>query len=421
MNTRHPFVLLILLLLLPAPLLGAQETGGEGEETRRLLVFFEMLPGGQLSQREQDLLYETLLIKLSDTTPRIAVKEYEGFSIPPTDSEKNDAAEKVEADSWLQVTVSGNSEAVVIEARSLDMLSGQIAYAVSLEKELRRGIRDLEHQFWDEVITATAEYYETAFSKDITGGTLVFEGLPGTRIRGSAWRRLKIDTSGRVSTGVPLPATLPFRATKPGFFPIEGQIYMDQTSKIVPLEQIPGARLAFDFFLGNMSYPGIQLNYFFVPDAVFGRIGILSYLIGFVLDDADRFDDSNMFVSHTLNNFNLSFGFYFNAPDRYFRPYSALGAVWRFVTASGYWGLEPIAPFALQPLMGCEYGRGGKLKVFAEYSPYFYWAPERYLFALSLPEDRKPSFLFFPFQKDLVDWAVVWEIFVFQVGVRWRL
>ena len=419
MNTRHPFILLILLLL--APFLGAQETGGEGEETRRLLVYFEMLPGGQLSEREQDLLYETLLIKLSDATPRIAVKEYGGSSVPPTDTEKNDAAEKLEADSWLHVTVSGTSEAVVLEVRSLDMLSGQIAYAVTLEKELRRGIRDLERQFWDEVTIATAEYYETAFYKDTTGGTLVFEGLPGTRIRGSAWKSLKIDTSGQVSTGVPLPATLPFRATKPGYLPIEGQIYMDQTSKMVPLEQVPGARLALDFFLGNMSYPGIQLNYFFVPDAVFARIGILSYLIGFVLDDADRFDDSGMFVSHTLNNFNLSLGFYFNAPDRYFRPYFALGAVWRFITASGYWGLEPIAPFALQPVMGCEYGRGRKLKVFAEYSPYFYWAPERYLFELSLPEDRNPSFLYFPFRDDLVDWAVAWEIFVFQVGVRWRL
>jgi TolB-like protein len=392
----------------------------EPEEARRLMVFFEVLSGTDLAEREQVLLYETLLINLSDSSDRIAVKEQEGQFVPPSDEEKNAIAEELEADSWLHVALSGSAGALKIEARSIDMLSGRTVYADTLEKELRRGIRDLQRQFWEEVTKPLAEYYSTAFSIDINSGTLVFEGLPGTQVRSSAWKKLKINTEGQVNVQVPLPATVPYRATKPGFFPIEGQIYMDQTTKVVPLKQQHGARIALDFYLNNMSYPGFDLTYFFLPDTVFGRISFLTYLIGFVLDDRSG-ESGSIFTSHTLNNISLAFGFYFNDPDRFFRPYFAIGAVWRIMTANGYWGLEPTAPFAVQPVLGCEYGRRQKIKVFAEYAPHFYWAPDRILFALTLPLDRDLAYLFFPPRDDVVDWAFAWEIFVFNVGVRVRL
>ena len=103
------------------------------------------------------------------------------------------------------------------------------------------------------------------------------------------------------------------------------------------------------------------------------------------------------------------------------RPYLGLGGTWRFVTADGYWGLEPASPFAAQPLLGFEYAQNQKFKIYAEYAPYFYWAPKRNLFLLSLPLDRDVSFIPFPIRDDLVDWAWVWEIFVFNVGMRIRL
>ena len=37
------------------------------EETRRLLLFFEVLPGSEFSDQEQALLYETLLLKLAES------------------------------------------------------------------------------------------------------------------------------------------------------------------------------------------------------------------------------------------------------------------------------------------------------------------------------------------------------------------
>jgi hypothetical protein len=392
----------------------------ELEETRRLMVFFEVLPEAELTQREGILLYEALLLDLSDASRRIAVKEYGDQYLPPSDEEKNIAAEEQGADSWLYVAISGSTDLLQIEARALDLLSGRIILEQTIEREMLRGIRDLQLQFWKEVSNPLAQYFASAISRDMNSGTLVFEGVPGTRIHGSAWKRMKIDDQGKVSIPVPLPATLPYRASKPGLFPIEGQIYMDQATKTIHLDQQKAARLAIDAYLHNMSYPGVGLTYFFVPDAVFGRIGLISYLIGISLNDSQD-GSGSIFVSNTLNNLSMAFGFFFNDPDRYFRSYFALGATWRFITAQGYWGIEPIAPFAAQPILGIEYARGRKLKVFAEYAPYFYWAPERYLFALSLPLDHDPKFLFIPTAKDAADWAVVWEIFVFNVGVRIRL
>jgi hypothetical protein len=254
-------------------------------------------------------------------------------------------------------------------------------------------------------------------------GDLSFRTLPGTRIKVAGRKPLKSSGEGVAGVEVALPSTIPFRATKPGYFPIEGQIYMDQPEKVISLEQELGTRTAFDIFLNNMSYPGFNFLYFLVPDTLFARVSILTYLIGFVLDEQDG-EAVSMFTSHTLSNFGFSFGFFFNAPDRPFRPYFSLGGAWRLITAKGYWGLEPAAPFAAQPILGFEYARNQKIKMYAEYAPYFYVAPERYLFALSLPSDHGGGslpFLFFPKNGNPEDWAVIWEIFVFNIGMRIRI
>ncbi len=414
-------LIILCLFLCSAFLLFSQDTE-EVEEARRLLVYFEVQPGAELSEREQVLLHETLLIELSEASKRIAVKEFDKRNIPPSETEKTDTAKQLQADSWLYVAVSGSTDALLIEVQSLDMLSGQIVYSAKLDKEISRGIRDLQRRFWGEVASALAAAYEESFSRNITGGTLVFEGLPGTRIRGPAWQKLRIGEDGLASAKVPLPATLPYRATKPGYFPLEGQIYMDQTRKVFTLEQKQGSRFAFDIFLSNMSYPGFDVTYYFIPDVVFCRVGLLTYLVGIVLDE-DGWDGNSMFVSHSLNNFSLGFGYYFSAPDRYLRSYFVATAVWRIITAEGFWGQEPIAPFALQPVLGVEYGRSPKFKAYVEYAPYFYWAPDRFFFALSLPLDRDVRFLFLPREEWArpPEWAWVWEIFVFQVGMRVQL
>ena len=296
-------------------------------------------------------------------------------------------------------------------------------FDLEIEKKLIRGTRELGLLFWHETKVAVAEYFEQALNMESVLGDLTFLALPGTRIAGIGRGRLKTSENGSATAEVALPSTIPFRATKPGYFPIEGQIYMDQPEKVISLEQQLATRIAFDLFLNNLSYPGFNFMYFLVPDTVFARVSVLTYLVGIVLDERDG-EAKSLLTSHTLNNFGFSFGFFFNDPDRPFRPYFALGGAWRIITAKGYWGLEPAAPFAAQPILGFEYSRSQKVKMYAEYAPNFYLAPERYLFALSLPSGDGGGnlpFRFFPKSGDPVDWAVIWEIFVFNVGMRIRI
>lgn len=410
------------MLLLTAAFVFGQKTI-EVKEIRRLLLYFEVDAGAGFTDQQRTLLYESLVASLSDSSDKVALLEYQGPDIPDGDQQKSTVAEETGADAWLHVTVGGNFDTAAIQARCLDLLNGITVFDLEIEKELIRGTRELGLLFWNETQAAVAEYFEQALNMESVLGDLTFQALPGTRIKGIGLGRLKTAENGSATAQAALPSTIPFRATKPGYFPIEGQIYMDQPEKVISLEQQLGTRIAFDIFLNNMSYPGFNFMYFLVPDTVFARVSVLTYLVGFVLDERDG-EAVSMFTSHTLNNFGFSFGFFFNAPDRPFRPYFSLGGAWRIITAEGYWGLEPAAPVAAQPILGFEYSRSQKYKVYAEYAPYFYFAPERYLFTLSLPSnhggDNLP-FRFLPKNGDPEDWAVIWEIFVFNIGVRIRI
>jgi hypothetical protein len=412
----------VCLLVIPSALAFPQSSI-DIKEVRRLIVYFEIEPGADFSSQQSALLYESLLSSISDASEKVALIENSGEGVPPGDQEKTSYAENNGADSWLHVMVGGDFVTISIRARCLDLLNGLTAFELDLEKELIRGTRELDLLMWREVEEAAADYFDRALNIENRVGDLTFQTLPGTRIKVAGRKPLKSSEEGIAGVEAPLPSTIPFRATKPGYFPIEGQIYMDQPEKLISLEQQLATRLAFDIFLNNMSYPGFDFMYFLVPDMVFARVSVLTYLIGFVLDERDG-EAVSMFASHTLNNFGLSFGFFFNDPDRPVRLYTGLGGAWRLITAKGYWGLEPAAPFAAQPFLGLEYSRNQKYKMYAEYAPYFYFAPERYLFTLSLPSAHgggNVRFRFYPKSGDRVDWAVIWEIFVFNVGLRIRI
>jgi hypothetical protein len=189
---------------------------------------------------------------------------------------------------------------------------------------------------------------------------------------------------------------------------------MDQPEKRITLQQIPGRRAALDVYLNNFNFPGFDFTVFLVPEMLFAKTGILTYLLGFVLRD-DR--ESELFASFTINHYNLSVGSYFNAPDRHFRPYWSAGAFWRLITARGYWGLEPIAPFGLQPILGFEYARQPRYKLFFEYAPLLYWTGSRddtFLFMLSVPGDDDFSGYL------RAGWCVL-NLVNFKLGVRLRL
>jgi hypothetical protein len=407
---RTPLCTLVLLLVGTC---GFSQTSIELKEVRRLVLFFETVPGAQFTQQQQTLLYESLVAKLSNVSEKVAMLGHRETVIPAGDQEKTAVAESIGADSWLYVAVGGDLETAHLEARCLDLLNGIIAFELDLEKETIRGTRELGLLFWHEVEEEVRNYFEQALNIENTIGDLTFQAVPGTRIRGLGSGRLKAEENGSATAQVPLPSTTRFRATRPGYWPVEGQIYMDQPEKTVILEQAPGSRASVDFYLNNCNFPGFDFNFFLLPDMVFVRAGILTHLFGFVLEEEER----DFFVSYTLSRFNLGGGIFLNAPDRFVRPYLSAGAFWRIITARGYWGLEPISPFGMQPIFGCEYSRQSRYKLFLEYAPMVYWTGDRdstLLFLLSIPANNDFSG-YLPFK-----WCVI-DLVNFKLGLRIRL
>ncbi len=392
---------------------GIAQNSVDLDEIRRLVLFFETAPDSQFTPQQQTLLYESLIAKLSNASEKVALLGHRETVIPGDDQIKTAVAERIGADSWLYVAIGGDFETAYLEARCLDLLNGIIAFELDLEKETIRGTRELGLLFWHEVQDEVRSYFERALNIENTTGDLTFQAVPGTRIRGLGRKRLKTEENGAATAQVPLPSTTRFRATRPGYWPVEGQIYMDQPEKTVILEQAPGSRASLDFYLNNCNFPGFDFNFFLLPDMAFVRAGILTYLFGFILED----DESDFFVSYTLSRFNLGGGFFLNAPDRFFRPYFAAGAFLRIITARGYWGLEPISPFGIQPIIGFEYSRQPRYKLFFEYAPVAYWTGDldsTLLFLLSLPANNDFSG-YLP-----LNWCVI-NLANFKLGLRIRL
>ena len=385
------------------------------EEVRRLVLFFEVAPNAEFTDQQESLLYESLLSSLTNASDRVAVLENPGDAVPADDQQKTSITEDIGADSWLHVVAGGDFELISIQARCLDLLNGIIAFELNLEKEILRGTRELGLLMWNEVQESAADYFDKALNMENRIGDLTFQTLPGTRITGVARRSLKASESGTATAEVPLPATLQFRASKPGYWPVEGYIYMDQPEKTVVLDQKPGVRVALDFYLNNFNFPGFDLTYFLVPETLFAKTGILTYLAGFVLGGDEERD---VYVSISLSHYNLSLGFYLNAPDRYVRPYFAAGVFWRIITARGYWGFEPIAPFGFQPILGFEYSRQPRYKLFFEYAPMVHWTGsdlDTDHFRESIPPDDE-----FSGYLPVPPWYVI-NLVNFKFGLRMRL
>lgn len=401
-----------LLAGLAIPCVMAQEAQ-PGEETRRLALFFDSAAGANFSEQEESLLYESLLVRVGSGSPKLAVVEVPGRDPTASESDRTTLARSLGADSWLRVQIAGDWISVGITVSSYDLLTLQTVFQFGLTKRLLRGAVDLERDFWNEVVAAVEGYYSGAAAAKVVPGEVVLRARPGTRILGAADEVLRADAEGLARVSVQVPLTLSLRAVRPGFFPLEGKYYVTQEQTTLELEQVRGARFAFDVYLNNAIFPGFEFSWFPLPSTLFLRTGFTTYLAGLLFSDRGE-GDTSIFVSKTLNLLDLGFGAYLNDADRSIRAYAGVGAFLRLITSLGYFGLEPIAPWGLQGVFGIEYSRRLKQRFYLEYDPLLYFTSRPDLLAASFPRDQSPiGYLFFPT-------AAVYLLNV-RLGFRWQI
>ncbi len=395
---------------------------------RRLLLLFEILPGSEFSREERILIYESLLVMLETNAPEIALFEAPERGNPPDRAEeRSKLAAQIGADAWLWVGVEGNRDSLTLRIESYDLLAEQQVIEKTIEKI---GLRSLEKRFWDEVIRAVRERYETRPQKIVesevteTNGEVILTAVPGTEIEGLTDFPLLVQDSGELLVGLDQSATYTLRATKNGYYPLTRTFALTSPQLDLALEQRRASRFAVEFYLNNLTYPGIEASIYIIPNLFFGRIGINTFLVGLPFRNLEEGGRTSFGLSHI----NFGLGIYLNAPDSLFRFYVAAGAFLRIMHLEErpFW-LEPISSVGMFPAVGVEVSTIPTFRFFVEYRPLIYFTGEPELMAASYARskteegagstddvDLSPPFIF-------PDFGGVIDPTNFNVGLRIQL
>ena len=357
------------------------------EETRRLLLCFELASDANFTQEEELLLYESLLVQLGSASRKVAVLEAPDRKPTASNSDRSTLARSLGGDSWLLVSLSGDLDLREPRGRLLRPAhrADRLRLPDAQEPAARGGGpgagllgRDPGSGRW----TTTARRRPPRSLP----GQVVFQAPPGTRIAVAGTENLRTDPSGRASLSVQLPLTLSIRARRPGFYPLESKYYVSQELTTLELQQARGARFAFDVYLNNVIFPGFEFSWFPLPNTLFLRTGFTTYLAGLFFSGSG--EETSIFVSKTLNLLDLGDR---RLPERSGPAPARLRRNRRIPAPDhlhGYWGLEPIAPWGLQAILGLEYSRKLKQRFYLEFDPLLYFTNHPDLLFASFPPDH---------------------------------
>lgn len=404
----------LVMLLLASALLFAQDGESGGESPRRLMLVVGQELGAGFGEGEIALISRSMLLALRDARPDLVLVEPLRRPAAGSDEESSRLAEESGADCWIRVELSGSRTAPVLRARSFDLFDA----AVVIDRTVRRtdgaelSVMNLPGERWVDLAALLAGAYPPRASagvpaRDPGAATLFLRALPGTvvKLSGGAEASATIGPEGTGQIDLAGPVICELRATHPGSSPVRRRIFV-QSDRDLALEQKPVARFAIDASL-LIAWPGVAFSWSPLPDRLFLRAGVTTYLVGLVLQS------DAMFSSDPLTNLDILAGVYVGAIDRPLRVYAGLGGFLRFVHASDWpLSLEPLAPAGLQAVLGLETSIGGVARVFVEHEPMLYATAYPELFRASVGSSGA-GWVFFP--------QAALQLLSFRFGVRWPL
>ncbi len=343
---------------------------------RRLFLFFES--SGELNQREQIMVQESLVANLAAKTEVIIVEGAESEPLPQSVEERGARAAEYKADCWLLVKVQPQDNQLDIAASLFDISGENLLWEKSFNGTKR--LQELESALWQELVVAVEEALppraqrivveeiirkvsEVQVVEKIVGVPLTIEALPGTRISGLTIEQIIIPEEGRVSLEVPGGATYQIRATKKSYYPEELGFFVDKEALAVDVEQNRAARFGAELLMNFDNFTGLGLYYFPVRGSLFtGLRGEASFFRVFPPFDVDEWDwDSrNILLSMDL-------GCYLFPADSFFRLALSAGAFIRlYFPLNESPELHPYFPYGVSLGTLFEFSRSRKIRFFLE-------------------------------------------------------
>lgn len=407
---KSPFILVMALL---AQACFSQDSPGTEKLPRRLLVSLDAAAETGYTAQDKAVLGKSLALALREAAQEFSVVEYGTGDFPPSPEARNGEAERLVADSWLWVEISGSRGSPSIRVQSYDLLTQTMTIDQEFTRDREIDPLEASHEHWREIVSLVLEKYHSIDASQVTKNErrtvrLLIRALPDTRITGLPGEPLVASKYGVATASLEAPSSYHLRATLDGYYPAQKDVYVDADAE-VQIVQRPGAVWSVEGSFFNAFFLGGDLGYYFLPDTAFLKVGVTSFLLGLA------FEQESLLFSYPLVHVNLQVGRYWGAEDAGVRLYTAVGGFVRIVSIPGSpIRIDALSQGGFQLNLGAEIPIMGKSRVFFEYIPMLYLSDYPELFLETMGSSNVP-FGFLPVIIGAFDFMNV------RFGVRWML
>ena len=402
-------------------LAGAAAVSAQASPTpsARTLLYVDQEPDGSLTADQLLMISRSVLVALRSGVPGLQIAELPSGSLSPASADLlAQQASEAGAVFWIWLHASADSSTLSFRARGYDRSSLQTAFDQSIQREGGFSAASLGSETWADLVDLLrpklppASVPPTAVSSQPRKAAVTVHAEPGTVITGPRGTRATADSSGVARLELAAPAEYTFRSTRLGFYAETDRLFLSEDQDLV-LHQASASRWALDASMLQMAYPGVDVSYLIVPNWIYAKLGLTTYLLGLA------FSDTQVVTSNPLTNIVLQAGSYLRREDVVFRPYVNLGVFVRFVHDPGTLvGIDPLSWGGLQASLGTEIGSNPRGRLFVEFQPMLYVTNLPNLLEAALvgsgnSGDEPTGWLFGS--------NAALDLLCFRVGYRWML
>jgi hypothetical protein len=403
----------LLVLFLAAACLFGQEPGTSSQSPRRLMLSVDQKTGTGFTPDELTLLSRSMLLALQEARGDLVLVEPVRTPQPGSDLEITTLAQESGADCWIHVELSGSRTDAILRVRSFDVLDGTVVFEKTVPRQGGdSAAQNLVGERWEDIAAFLQGTYPPRASatalpmKNPDTISVTFQGIAGTRVKlsGAGSAKATLGADGTANVELPSAGTYELRATRLGSLTVKRKLVV-RGDRTLALDQKKAPRMAIDAS-ALLAWPGVAFSWAPIPDLLFLRAGLTTYLLGLVMRE------DTIFTSDPLTTIDILAGLYVLPSDSAWRLYAGLGGFLRVVHAPGeLFAIDPLAPGGLQAALGIEARLAGPIRLFAEYEPMLYLTRYGSLFASAMGDS--PGWVFFP--------QAALQMLSLRLGVRWHL
>jgi hypothetical protein len=404
MIRRHAVALL--LVLVSATIFGQSSTH---LAPRHVLLAVSAVQGSGFTQGDVLLVARSLHQRLGEADPDVVFVEPAGELTATEDLVPR--AQDAGADSWVQLTLSGDWSSARLQLRAFDLLLRSKVADLTAQRLTWGSPGGLSQETWADVAQAISGKFPMLETSAADNGNprlarLTISALPGSTITGLGSPILRVGPQGNAFRELAPRREYSLRIDLPGYTPVSTRIFLG-SDREVQVRQVKSPWWGLEGALSDSRAPGIDASVYF-PGSLFVRYGFSTYAI------ALAFDSSGALLFEPLTNLEAQFGTYLSPEDRFFRFYLAGGGFVRIVTAPGAPPLmDALSPGGLRVIVGTESPVSSRGKLYLELTPTLFQTSQPDAFRAALGQDSNPPGWIFVPQAAL-------NLLSFRVGFRWR-